>query len=129
MSFDRRSHPIRTSISLSKSMMNLPYAFNRPDDRQIVSLGHRLVGCKTFYWKIVFLHFQFYIVLFGWQKSVKPFSKMKGKLFSLSLLYTFFFPTTSLLSLSFSFIFLSFHHFPYMKPNNGKLILELCFPL
>ena len=94
----------------------------------------RLVGRKTFFRKTIFLYFQFYIVwltkecktIFPWGKITFPMMenhfpfKMKGKLFSLSLLYTFL--TTSLLSLS-------FHHFLYMKPNNGKLILELCFPL
>ena len=78
-------------------------------------LRFRLVGRKTFFWKIVFLHFQFYIVwlakecktIFPWSKITLlmmenhfPF-KMKRKLFSLSL-------TTSLLSLSYFFHFIIF---------------------
>ena len=79
-----------------------------------------LVGRKTFSRKTVFLYFQFYIVwlakecktIFPWGKIALPIMenhfpfKMKGKLFSLFLLYTPL--TTSLLSLSFSFHFIIF---------------------
>ena len=101
-------------------------------------LGLRLVGRKTFSWETVFLYFLFYIVwlakecktIFPWGKITLTMKenyfpiKMKGKLFSLSLLYILL-PTF----LTFPFIFLSLHHFYYMEPNNGKLILELCFTL
>ena len=85
-----------------------------------VATGLRLVGRKMFSRKTVFLYFQFYIVwlakecktIFPWGKITLsmmenhfPF-KMKGKLFSLSLLYTPL--TTSVLSLSFFFHFIIF---------------------
>ena len=105
-----------------------------------VTLRLRLVGRKTFFRKTIFLYFQFYIVwlvkeckiIFPWGKITLPMMenhfpfKMKGKLFSLSLLYT---PQSSHYLLTFPFIFLSFHHFSYIEPNNEKLILKLCFPL
>ena len=92
----------------------------------------RLVGRKTFFRKTIFLYFQFYIVwlakeckiIFPWGKITLPMMKnhfpfkMKGKLFSLSLLYTPpYFP--------FHFPFIS--SFFYIEPNNGKLIWNCVF--